>query len=346
MVRNAHNHPEHPHTKPSAEDEQRLQTAINAISVEIRESRFKLCFTSTSTVYGGKQVSTISPAFADVRKIRDRIAVHRKTEFPKGQDFDGVKYYMTHADFDLKLVVTLHPQLAKFIHGVLALAIDFTFKRVEGDMDEWEVVGFSERFKMRIPFASFYCNRKTTDAFKQLFTELFDAIYHVTGERFLLRPFYPDANCRIFVMDGEVAQVNGFGEFLAQYNSPTISGISESNSIGYVLYCLKTCIVHFNRCLDELNRADIPLSVIAELKKIIGYKTQEDVEKWHAYCRSVATVYVAVNDWYVNKDKPWYLPSINSFLSKIAPADYVITPNRLKHRRNSLCCPLSFGVYF
>ncbi|KAJ7203077.1 hypothetical protein GGX14DRAFT_652541 [Mycena pura] len=160
-----------------------------------------------------------------------------------------------------------------------------------------------------------------------------------------LRPFYPDANCRIFVMDGELAQVNGFGEFLAQYNSPTISGILENNSIGYVLYCLKTCIVHFNRCLDELNRADVPLSVIVELKKIIGYKTQEDVEKWHAYCQSVATAYVAVNgacpasfriqvlaeknppDWYVNKDKPWYLSSINPFLSKIAAADYAITPN-------------------
>jgi hypothetical protein len=28
-----------------------------------------------------------------------------------------------------------------------ALAIDYTFKHIEGDMDEWEVVGFSERFK-------------------------------------------------------------------------------------------------------------------------------------------------------------------------------------------------------
>jgi hypothetical protein len=51
---------------------------------------------------------------------------------------------------DFKLVVTLHPQLAKFIHGVLALAIDYTFKRIEGDMDEWEVVGFSGRFKCRV----------------------------------------------------------------------------------------------------------------------------------------------------------------------------------------------------
>ena len=34
VIWNAHNHPEHPHTKPSAEDEQRLQTAINAMNIE------------------------------------------------------------------------------------------------------------------------------------------------------------------------------------------------------------------------------------------------------------------------------------------------------------------------
>ncbi|KAJ7754720.1 hypothetical protein B0H14DRAFT_2635389 [Mycena olivaceomarginata] len=94
---------------------------------------------------------------------------------------------------DFKLVVTLHPQLAKFIHGVLALAIDYTFKRIEGDVDEWEVVGFSERFKCHslcpsqrapgIPFASLYCDRKTKPAFEQLFIELFDAVYRVTGDK-------------------------------------------------------------------------------------------------------------------------------------------------------------------
>ncbi|KAJ7831403.1 hypothetical protein B0H14DRAFT_3464101 [Mycena olivaceomarginata] len=115
---------------------------------------------------------------------------------------------------DFNLVVTLHPQLAKFIHGVLALAIDYTFKRIEG-----------------IPFASFYCDRKTKPAFEQLFIELFDAVYRVTGDKFHLRPFYPDANCRVFVMDGEVAQVQGFSEFLAQYNSPSISGTAPPRPI-------------------------------------------------------------------------------------------------------------------
>jgi hypothetical protein len=48
-------------------------------------------------------------------------------------------------------------------------------------------------------------------------------------------------------MDGEVAQVQGFGEFLAQYNLPPISGIVEENSLEYVAYCLKSCVVHFQR---------------------------------------------------------------------------------------------------
>ncbi|KAJ7671976.1 hypothetical protein B0H14DRAFT_3909305 [Mycena olivaceomarginata] len=103
-------------------------------------------------MYDGKRVSAVSPAFADVRKIRDRIAAHRKVEFPAGTGFSGVQHYMQTKDRalpvseryihaamskgDFNLVVTLHPQLAKFIHGVLALAIDYTFKRIEGDMDE------------------------------------------------------------------------------------------------------------------------------------------------------------------------------------------------------------------
>ncbi|KAJ7208498.1 hypothetical protein GGX14DRAFT_633250 [Mycena pura] len=256
----------------------------------------------------------LAATFPEIRKISANYEVD--SEWERNSLLYGGRWIEINKITELLLVSKLPLRGAvsgirafQYIHGVLALAINFTFKRVEGDMDEWEVVGFSECFKMRIPFASFYCNRKTTDTFKQLFTELFDAIYHVTGEK-LLRPFYPDANCRIFVMGGE-------------YNSPTISGISENNSIGYILYCLKTCIVHFNRCLDELNRADV--SVIAQLKKIIGYKTQEDVGKRHAYCQSVATVYVAVNG--TGTSQAVVPLSINPFLFKIAAADYVITPN-------------------
>ncbi|KAJ7889470.1 hypothetical protein B0H14DRAFT_2691567 [Mycena olivaceomarginata] len=89
-------------------------------------------------MYDGKRVSAVSPAFADVRKIRDRIAAHRKVEFPAGTGFSGVQHYMQTKDRALpvseryihaamskggfKQVVTLHPQLAKFIQFSIVIA--------------------------------------------------------------------------------------------------------------------------------------------------------------------------------------------------------------------------------
>jgi hypothetical protein len=52
---------------------------------------------------------------------------------------------------DTKWVITMHPRLAKYFHQVYYLAIDYTFKRVKGNIDEWEIVGFIERLKRRKP---------------------------------------------------------------------------------------------------------------------------------------------------------------------------------------------------
>jgi hypothetical protein len=41
----------------------------------------------------------------------------------------------------------MHPQIAVVIHKILSLNIDFTFKQVEGKMDEWEVMGTVDRYK-------------------------------------------------------------------------------------------------------------------------------------------------------------------------------------------------------
>jgi hypothetical protein len=47
----------------------------------------------------------------------------------------------------------------------------------------------------------------------QLFIELFDTIAQVTGKPLKLAPFFPDANCRLVILDGEVPQVLGLGHF-------------------------------------------------------------------------------------------------------------------------------------
>lgn len=98
-----------------------------------------------------------------------------------------------------------------------------------------------------LTFASLYCDKKTREAFAQLFTELFDTVRQVTGQGLKLAPFFPDANCRTIMLDGEVAQAQGLADFLATYNDPETSGIL-SRSRGEMLgSCLKTCTLHFDR---------------------------------------------------------------------------------------------------
>ncbi|KAJ6602116.1 hypothetical protein B0H10DRAFT_1823469, partial [Mycena sp. CBHHK59/15] len=167
---------------------------------------------------------------------------------------------------------------------------------VEGKMDEWEVIGFVDRFKKRYTLASLYCDTKNTEAFTQLFIEFFDTIYHVMGEHFKLALFYPDAKCRIVMLDGEVPQALGFGAFLAHTITP--------------------------KSLPE----HIPRTVIARLKSILGLKTQKEINEWHEFC--AAQEDTDIQNWYKHKlANPWILPAVNRFLSKIDPGYWDTTPN-------------------
>ena len=94
----------------------------------------------------------------------------------------------------------MHPLLAMHIHGVLYLCIDYTFKWVSGDINEWKVVGFSEHLKhymclnyfssfcvelvmfdQGILFAILYCDQASQEAFFQLFAEFAETIKTIMG---------------------------------------------------------------------------------------------------------------------------------------------------------------------
>ncbi len=57
------------------------------------------------------------------------------------------------------LAVTMHPELIPIIHDVPYAAADFTFKRVIGKTNEWEVSTFYGRLSMRKSL--FYCRDPT-----------------------------------------------------------------------------------------------------------------------------------------------------------------------------------------
>ncbi|KAJ7936884.1 hypothetical protein B0H13DRAFT_2430847 [Mycena leptocephala] len=338
VLRDPHNHPMHPRTKPTTEDKIKLGAAVKATGLNGLTVQKLLNgeSPSTSSVYDGGRVAESSPAFVDNRKVRDFIIAQKKLEHPNGLGWEGVLYHLSTREVKLlpseryihtamskngfRLVVTMHPQIAKLIHNILALVIDYTFKRVEGKMDEWEVAGIVDRFKKRYTLGSLYCDTKNTEAFAQLFTEFFDTIQHITGQRLKIAPFYPDAKCRVVILDGEVPQGLGFGRFLATYNNPEISQIWTSDPIKLLAYCLKTCSIHFERHIDELPQ-DVPKSVIAQLKSIMAIETQSEIDKWRESCVELGQKHEAI------KTRKPVGPSVNKFLSNIAPGDWDITPN-------------------
>jgi len=69
-----------------------------------------------------------------VAGIVDRYEKDLKTLNPEEQ-------YIWHLRMEgnIKVVVTAHPTLAAFIHTARYLVCDYTFKRMNGELNEWEV---------------------------------------------------------------------------------------------------------------------------------------------------------------------------------------------------------------
>ena len=53
---------------------------------------------------------------------------------------------------DIRIIVTMLPSLVQHIHSARFLVIDFTFKRVRGKFNEWEVATFLDRYQTRTFF--------------------------------------------------------------------------------------------------------------------------------------------------------------------------------------------------
>ncbi len=57
------------------------------------------------------------------------------------------------------IIVTMHPELAMHFHVACAILHDFTYKRLHGEMKEWEVTIWNDSHNMRMSLILFYSFR-------------------------------------------------------------------------------------------------------------------------------------------------------------------------------------------
>ncbi|KAF8951490.1 hypothetical protein BDZ97DRAFT_1909987 [Flammula alnicola] len=174
----------------------------------------------------------------------------------------------------------------------------------EGDIDEWEIVGFLERFKRRVTLARFYCDRNTRNAFGRLFSELFRLIPELTGSILKFFAFFPDdpsALLRAIILDAEAAQAQGLGDELLVYVAKNVPETVKTLS------------------------STVPRDTIERLKGFVGLKTEEEIVEWHNFCHNSPDK--SVRDWNQQKmNYAWLLPSLNRFLSKMDNKSWDMTP--------------------
>jgi hypothetical protein len=112
ILRNPHNHPMYPKTKPSTEEKDRLRRAITAagkrgltvrklingiVSIFIPTCYLpsKYSAPSTSAIYSSTALPVATPAYMDRRKLRDEIRREKMKDHPKGLGWEGLyKFYI------------------------------------------------------------------------------------------------------------------------------------------------------------------------------------------------------------------------------------------------------------
>lgn len=148
--------------------------------------------------------------------------------------------------------------------GVKAFEDDTTFKRIEGELNEWEVVifyqalergrsiirrnDFSHSFSA-ITLARAYINRSDTKFFELLFDIFREIKLEATGKDVAFARFMPNGNLLVMNADMEAAQALGAARSFMKINVPSFSGITTLDPHLFATFFIKFCCSHAKRCV-------------------------------------------------------------------------------------------------
>ncbi|KAJ6598126.1 hypothetical protein DFH09DRAFT_1394058 [Mycena vulgaris] len=124
---------------------------------------------------------------------------------------------------------------------------DTTFKRIQGDLDEWEVVIFYNALKRAITLARAYINRSDTKFFELLFDMFGEIRIEATGRDIDFARFMPNGNLLVMNADMEAAQALGAAQSFMKTNVPSFSDITTLDLHLFATFFIKFCGSHTKR---------------------------------------------------------------------------------------------------
>lgn len=235
--------------------------------------------------------------------------------------------YIHYANWNPKrrLVVTMFQGIAKYFHQARHLAVDFTFKRVKGEMNQWDVATNVARFNERAILASIYCDKSDRETYTELFDMLFEQIERVTGSKLLIFAVHGEG-VRAVLTDCEVPETQGLGDALVKVNkSFSSSPLQDINDpLILVTYVGKLCKTHFHRRIDDMK--DVPKDVRDHLRGFPFLQSEEELQAFDEFC--IKSPFKRVKDWWQHKKNNSQLrPMLNKYLSPMDDESWSTTPD-------------------
>ncbi|KAJ7506425.1 hypothetical protein B0H11DRAFT_2327537 [Mycena galericulata] len=203
-----------------------------------------------------------SPALHGKRVKRDIVAQQKKKAYPAGLGIPGAyQLYLEDLDKPIQeryvhrfintqdgglIIFTCFTDLLSLLDdvGVEAFEDDTTFKRVKGDLNEWEVAVFYKAIQGAITLARAYINRSNTDFFELLFDTFRQLKIEATGKDLQFSRFMEGGNLLVMNADMEAAQALGAARSILRTNQPQFSGITTVDPAIFATYFIKICSGH------------------------------------------------------------------------------------------------------
>ncbi|KAJ7469936.1 hypothetical protein B0H11DRAFT_2042902 [Mycena galericulata] len=338
-----HNHPMPPLTKASFELKDTYRQCIKAVGCVGATVAKVDNAPSTSLLLDGRKPGEFAPALQSNQVKRKLVREVKMEAYPAGLDAAGafklfwddmkkpideryIHRLVTMPDGGI-MILTCLAALMRLLDdpGVTSFETDTTFKRVEGDINEWEVVIFLKALQRAVTIARAYVNGASAEFFERLYDEFQSVKLELTGKPVAFKRFVEGGNLLAMNSDMEAAQVLGAARSFLKTSDPDYSGISRDTPGEEVASeFVKLCVTHAKRAVLDF-RSLVSEEDYNRLMDFVYIDSEEALEEFSEFVRGLGVK--KIQDWWDHKEmSSWILPCLVKSQSRMSAEDWDNTP--------------------
>ncbi|PKK63721.1 hypothetical protein RhiirC2_716774 [Rhizophagus irregularis] len=191
--------------------------------------------------------------------------------------------------------------------------IDLSFKRVAGEINEFEINYYNNEHNLILTFARIFTNNTNTIAYQRMFRALFDLVKQLTGSSVQFQHIHK-AGWNCIIADLNYAQTKGLGFVLNEING-------TKSWEEHLIYIFKSCHVHYKRKIREKHYDD---SVKNNMYAFLSAESENMINKLF---NNIQMADESTSDWIAFYRQNWVIVSLNKCISKIDNEVWIASPD-------------------